>query len=193
MYRVDIKIKSSIHKLENYIMEIIFGRLHDMLVKMQDKDKKVKIGIGFPKYSVSPRTLGNTLTLFGPKEELEAINLNTELNDVINYISIGEVTKTKDTGKYYSFRRQRYRHSPENRIKKAMKRKGYTRKEAEQKYMPYINMDKPRFNYPYLNYESKSTGQSFPFMIKREKTEKRADKFNAYGLDYGEERRGVPV
>lgn len=171
------------------------GEARDLILSkgLSHTSLKVKIGVGFPEYSTAPRRVGNTLTLFGPKKELESIDIKEECKDIAPYLAVGDVEKANDTGEYYSFRRFRLRQSPENRIRRSMKRKGYTQKEAEEKYLPLIRKGKPDIKYPYVYFESESTKQAFPLLIKREKVSSMAESFNTFGFDQGQTRQGVPM
>lgn len=185
MKRIDIAVKAMGDEFPaEFILSHLFMALHGLLVKQKDEDGFVRVGVGFPEYDAGKPTLGRIMSLFGDKENLNLLGLPGSIPDLRDFIRISGPVEIVSPGKYTAFRKIKPKGALENKIRRAMKRHGYTREEAERMYLDYQDVDRHSKvrGLPYMKVHSQSTGQAYPVYIKSEEASGEAEKFNTFGL-----------
>jgi CRISPR-associated endonuclease Csy4 len=155
---VDIKVLNSEDISRFAVMNTLFEKFHKSLV-----DEGVNtVGASFPLLNSEHKDLGRILRLHGLSENLNKIVQNRHFVPMSGYTSWSEITKVPaDTG-YRVVRRVQSKSNVERLRRRAMKRHGITRKEAELR----IPSDSAKFmNLPFLSIVSSSSGQKFRLYI----------------------------
>mgnify|MGYP006297102803 CR=1 FL=1 len=185
MKRMDIVVKVTGDEIPaEFILSHLFTALHGLLVRQKDADGFVGVGVGFPEYDADRQTLGRVISLFGGEDSLSLLGLPASVPDIRDFVRMSGPVDVVSFQRYATFRKVKPKAAPENKIRRAMRRHGYSREEAERKYSSYYDSDrhdKVR-GLPYLKIYSQSTGQIFPVYIKREVSSRQAGKFNTFGL-----------
>lgn len=186
----------------NFLWSKVFQQLHLSFVEAQNAEKRVPIGIGFPKYRVGDKSFG-----LGAKCRLFAEDLATldryvaaqrlvRLSDYVHCTGIRPVPD-KLLG-YAIYRRRHPKTNPERLARRYARRHGLDlehafsttvklREQASNTAYPksfrYCDMLKPSVALPFIRLQSLSGGQTFCLWIdKIQATVPMAGGFNAYGL-----------
>lgn len=197
MKRMDIAIKTigDEYPAEFILSHLLMG-LHWLFIKQQDEDGLIRIGIGFPEYDTEKQTLGKIISLFGDEDSLAQLNLPHSTPDLRDFIRVSSPVEVVSPGKYTIFQKAKPKGHPENKIRRAMRRHGLTREEAERRYSEYQAQDRHSRvkGLPYLKLYSKSTRQTYPVYIRRVEAHHAGERFNTFGLAVGrKESGGVPL
>ena len=172
-----------------FLWEKVYQQLHLALVEQQGNEKS-KVGVSFPKYSRSGKTLSDKLRLLALSEtDLQALDLDTyfsRLEDYVHKTSIKEIPVDKITG-YAFFKREQVKGNVERLARRRAKRLDINYEEA---LNFYIN-DKKRkqtnkswTDAPFIYLYSQTSKQRFPLFIVKEETAQIPDRaeFGSYGL-----------
>jgi|SRR5690625_3934476 len=176
-YYLDLVILPDAELSQNTIMNVIGTRLHQFLVL----EKGVKIGSSFPGYSLKPRTLGPVIRLHGIEGDLEKIVASRWLNVLRDYVRFDLIEKKPNDCQYIDVRRVQAKSSIHRLARRYSRRHGVNIIEALERYK---NIEEERLKYPFLNLNSKSTGQRYNLFIKQSTphSQKKEGEFNSFGL-----------
>lgn len=167
------------------LMGALCDKLHRSLVQL----RLDSLGISFPKYSVIPRSIGDTLRLHGSDAVLHQF-LSTEwLRGLRDHVRVGGVAHVPVEAMHRNIRRRQFKSNVERLRRRRMRRKDETIEQAAQA-IPDGVAEKPTL--PYVHLHSLSTGQPFCLFVAvgEPLPTPVPGRFNSYGL--GERGATVP-
>ena len=159
----------------------LLGALYDNLHLALVQQRRDTIGISFPDYSVSPRTLGTTLRLHGSQADLQQLLGSDWLKGMRDHVRIKEVTAAPADAPHRTVQRKQFKTSAERLRRRRMHRKGETEEQA--KAAIPSGMER-RPDLPYIHLHSRSTRQPFCLFVALGplQSEATAGGFNSRGL-----------
>lgn len=160
-----------------HLLGALFDHLHMALVS----NREDRVGISFPGYCLSPRTLGSILRLHGPEDALTNLHAGYWLKGMRDHVCIGPLTLAPAKALHRTVRRKQFKTSVERLRRRRMRRKGET---LEQATLAIPGNIKCKPDLPYLHIHSRSTAQPFCLFIAMGPTAHQATpgSFNSYGL-----------
>lgn len=163
----------------NFLMGALYGKLHRALVVLESSE----IGVSFPGYSQSPRSMGDCLRLHGTQAILSQLMAQNWLKGMSDHIQCSDILPTPEAVKYRTVSRRQFKTNSERLRRRRMKRKGETWDQVVAA-IPDTVERKP--DLPYVHLRSKSTEQSFALFIQQGelREEPTSGKFNTYGLSH---------
>lgn len=186
----------------NFLWSKVFQQIHLALVEMQDEQKRVPIGVGFPDYKIGEKygVLGSKCRLFAADEAtlvwFDAGKWLSRLSDYVHCTSIRPVPE-KLAG-HAIYRRLQPKINQERLARRYAKRhnldfetalNGVVRlkqDEAETGYKTefrYCDMSHQTVSWPFIRLKSASSGQTLCLWIKKtEVSEALIGSFSSYGL-----------
>lgn len=162
------------------LLGALCDHLHLALVQQRRND----IGISFPGFSTTPRTLGSTLRLHAQESVLQAFMQDDWLKGMRDHIRLSDVGAAPATAPHRTVRRQQFKTNADRLRRRRMKRKGETMEQAKA-IIPTSIERHP--NLPYVHLRSRSTGQAFCLFITLGPLLQDAvsGHFNSHGLSRG--------
>ena len=173
-----------------FIWSKLYTQLHLALVKIQNQDGIVNIGVSFPQFiyqkeeKCKPKiNLGTSLRLFAKtEEELQTLNILNMLERLMDYLHISPirlVPQDKITA-YVKFNRKQFKTNPERLARHRVKtRNDISFDEAVKLYQNRITFT----DLPYIEMKSLTNNRRFKLFIEKNISEKsNGYKFNTYGL-----------
>lgn len=148
-YYIDIKLKPDKEMRESALMNLVYDKLHNALVKL----KPAQIGVSFPEYHIK---LGKILRLHGDKDDLRNLQNLNWLGGIAGYCGMSDIKSVPADVKYRTVSRIRSNMSKSklNRLK----RRGSITPDEEKKYK--AKMFSQGLDDPYLDLKSGTTGQT---------------------------------
>ncbi|MCE3004338.1 MAG: type I-F CRISPR-associated endoribonuclease Cas6/Csy4 [Xanthomonadaceae bacterium] len=140
----------------------LFGALYDRLHRYLARHHIERIGVSFPQYSVSPRTIGTILRVHGSAADLDQLMAVDWQGGVRDHIRCAAIAAVPDLTLHRCIRRRQFKTGVERLRRRRMKRRGETAEQAAVA-LPDSAAEKP--NLPYVHLRSSSTGQSFCLFI----------------------------
>jgi CRISPR-associated endonuclease Csy4 len=155
-------------------------RLHGHLSRSGER----RVGVSFPEHASSSfrRSLGTRLRVHGPMVALELLADGKWLGPVLDHLTGGVLRPVPSAVLGHRVVSRVQAKSNVDRLRRRqMKRKGWTREEAEEAIPDQV---RETLALPYVVLRSGSTGQSFPLFIRHGPVQPWAVKgtFSAYGL-----------
>ena len=159
----------------------LLGALHDRLHLALVRHQTNSIGISFPGYSVSPRTLGTTLRLHGSETALRQLIGTDWLKGMRDHVRMTEIAQAPSDAPHRTVQRKQFKTSVERLRRRRMRRKGETEEQAAIAIPSSIERTP---HLPYVYVRSRSTGQLFCLFIVLGSLSANAAPgyFNSYGL-----------
>jgi len=159
----------------------LLGALYDKLHRALVQQRLDSIGVSFPKYSVIPRNLGETLRLHGDEAVLHGLLAGDWMRSVRDHVRSTGTTPVPAGAAHRVVRRRQFKTNAERLRRRRMQRKGETAEQAA-RAIPDSAAHTP--NLPYVHLRSLSTGQPFCMFIALSslQSEPIHGRFNAYGL-----------
>jgi len=186
----------------HYLWSKVLQQIHLGLVEMQNVDRHIPIGLGFPRYVLSEKGgyMGDRFRLFAPDEsalaQFDAVKWLSRLSDYVHCTGIRTVPE-KLAG-HAIYKRVQPKNNPERLARRYAKRHNLDLDSAlngtvnllavggDAGYpteFRYCNMPKPELGLPYIRLKSLSGGQSFCLWIeKTSAAQPMAGGFSCYGL-----------
>jgi len=163
------------------VLEVVYDKLHLALVN----SRTGSIGVSFPRYSITPKTLGNTLRLHGTDSELQALMRTDWLRSVRDHVRIASITEVPPHALHRVIKRRQFKTSVDRLRRRRMRRKGETEDQVCQA-IPNSAARAPTL--PHLCLRSRSTQQRFCLIIEMGPTQEvpHTGAFSSYGLSNGE-------
>jgi CRISPR-associated endonuclease Csy4 len=174
---LDITLQDDHAFPKHQLMDALFARLHRKLAHVQ----ATTIGVSFPEYSITPITLGSTLRLLGPNDDLSYFSNAAWLLGLREHATLTALTPVPVTAESRALRRVQAKSSPERILRRQMRRHSLTESEVRAKY---ADLRPEQLRLPFVTLASRSTGQPFKLFLKlgsAESTDHGA-RFNSYGL-----------
>lgn len=174
---IDITLKNDPEISAPQLLGALFDHLHMMLVKQDESG----IGISFPGYSLSPRTLGTTLRLHGTETALQRLQCKNWLRGMRDHVHMTEPAGIPAGTHHRTVQRKQFKTNVDRLRRRRMQRKGETLEQASQA-IPASVERKP--DLPYLHVRSRSTAQPFCMFIAMGPITEHTHtgQFNSYGL-----------
>lgn len=174
---IDITLQADPEISAAHLLGALFDHLHMALVD----SKENRVGISFPAYSLSPRTLGDTLRLHGPESALAELKTGHWLKGMRDHARIGTLAAAPADAPHRTVQRKQFKTNVDRLRRRRMRRKGETMQQATQAIPSSIER-KP--NLPYLHARSRSTAQPFCLFINMGSptTRPTPGTFNSHGL-----------
>ena len=159
----------------------LLGALYDRLHRALVKHRLDSIGVSFPRYSLNPRAIGNTLRLHGGNEPLGHLMTDDWLKGMRDHVRMTEIQPVPQDAVHRTVQRKQFKTSADRLRRRRMRRKGES---AEQAARAIPDTAEQRPDVPYIHLRSLSTGQPYCLFIQMGPS--RADAvsgtFNTYGL-----------
>ena len=140
----------------------LLGALYDHLHLALVQQRRDSIGISFPGYRLSPRTLGATLRLHGRQADLQQLLAADWLKGMRDHVHPGEITAAPSDAPHRIVQRKQFKTNAERLRRRRMRRKGETEEQA-QAAIPSSMERHP--DLPYIHLHSRSTRQPFCLFI----------------------------
>ena len=171
---VDLRVFPDPESSRQWLMEVLFGRLHLALVELDTED----VGVSFPEAEV---TLGGNQRIHSSLGTLRLLMGTHWLKGLQDYVETGEILPVPSLVQYRRVRRVQVRSGSARLRRRYMKRHSVTEADAIRLYPDSIEQ---RSELPYLHVDSGSTGQRFRLFIEQGnlKTEPLLGTFSSYGL-----------
>lgn len=155
---VDIAIVPSPEFGTPRLMGGLYDRFHLALVQQQLDN----IGVSFPGYSVTPRSVGTTLRLHGNDASLRQLLGADWFKGMRDHVRMSEIAPAPNDAPHRTVQRKQFKTNAERLRRRRMQRKGETAEQAAAA-IPFAVERIP--DLPYLHVRSRSTGQPFCLFI----------------------------
>jgi CRISPR-associated endonuclease Csy4 len=175
---LDIRVVPDPETTAPQLLDALYDRLHLALVQQRRND----LGVSFPGYSRTPRSLGTVLRLHGQADTLHQFSQQDWLKGLRGHVRLSEITPVPDDASHRCVHRRQFKTSAERLRRRRMRRKGETAEQAQQAIPQTVER---RPDLPYLHLRSRSTGQpSFCLFIALGPLQQAATAgtFNSHGL-----------
>lgn len=174
---IDIKVVPDPESGPAQLLGALYDHLHLALVQRHQDS----IGVSFPEYSLSPRTLGTTLRLHGSEADLKQLLATDWLKGMRDNVRISNIAPAPADTPHRVVQRKQFKTSAERLRRRRMRRKGETAEQA-QAAIPSSMEHRPEL--PYVHLHSRSTKQPFCLFITLGPPQAPAvpGKFSSYGL-----------
>lgn len=159
------------------VLGALYGRLHLALVRHRLQN----VGVSFPRYSLTPRAMGNALRLHGDAATLGQLMAEDWLKGVRGHVRVGDVAPVPAGARHRVVQRRQFDTNVDRLRRRRMRRKGETAEQAAEA-IPVLAENRPSL--PYVHMRSLSTGQPFCLFLKLGPLRDEAVEgpFNTYGL-----------
>lgn len=173
----DIKVVPGPEISQAQLLGALYDKLH-LSLAMQRRDT---IGVSFPGYCLSPRTLGSSLRLHGSEAELQQLLGTDWLKGMRDHARFTRIAAVPADASHRTVQRKQFKTSAERLRRRRMQRKGET---AEQASAAIPSNMEHRPNLPYAHLHSRSTRHPFCLFIVLGPLQPTAipGLFNSYGL-----------
>jgi len=185
MFYSEITLLPALEISQAFLVNKLFTTIHYRLVELKDDKENVAIGLTFPEYSTSDKTLGKKLRIFAQKREiLEGFDIKQTLRIYTEYAHFTGIREVPEkTLAYVQFTRIQPPPSPERLARRKAKRMNIMYEEAAEMIPDYAPA---QITLPYVKVKSMSTNKGFSMYIKKEQSHtKEQFIFNTYGLSKG--------
>jgi CRISPR-associated endonuclease Csy4 len=174
---VDLKVVPDPESGPTQLLGALYDNLHLALVQQ----RRDTIGISFPDYSLSPRTLGTTLRLHGSQADLQQLMATDWLKGMRDHVRTKEIAASPTDAPHRTVQRKQFKTSAERLRRRRMRRKGETMQQAKDAIPTSVER---RPDLPYIHLHSRSTRQPFCLFIVLGplQPEATAGPFNSHGL-----------
>lgn len=180
---IDIHLQPDPELGPQVLMDALFNKLHRILVQLGSNT----IGVSFPDYSLTPRTLGLRLRLHGPRDALQALQGAKWLGAISSYVTSSQLAPIPPGAQHCAVRRQQAKTNAERIRRRWARRHGKTLEEARQE-IPATAARRVRLPSVVLRSsstaESSTDGRRFHLFIRQSKPQAASQdgRFNSYGL-----------
>lgn len=177
---LDINIRPDPEFTMPLLMSALISKLHQALTSLESD----VIGVSFPNYQLSSRTLGDRMRLHGTDSQLRKLMEKNWLTGMADHTECGELLQVPVSTQHCMVRRQQVKSNVERLRRRRMKRKGESYEQAAEAIPVRVEQ---RSTLPFADLSSKSTGEVFKLFIeqKTDVKECREGAFNSYGLSLG--------
>ena len=175
---LDIGLRPDPELSSNHLMDVLFGKLHLVLVARQAGD----VGISFPGVAVRRNSgLGDIMRLHGNEAALDALMGTRWLAGSMDYVHRGSIAAVPAGIGHCVVRRVQAKSSADRIRRRQMRRHGYDEVQARERVPANIERT---LALPYVNLRSASTGHAFRLFIEHGPmlVAPQEGRFSAYGL-----------
>ncbi len=157
-HHVDIRVVPDPETTAAQLLGALSDRLHLALVQQRINN----IGVSFPGYSTTPRSLGMVLRLHGSEAALRGFLQEDWLKGLRDHVRLTEIKPAPEGAPQRTVQRRQFKTNVERLRRRRMRRKGETEQQAQQAIPETVER---RPNLPHLHLRSRSTGQPFCLFI----------------------------
>lgn len=175
---IDIHLRPDPEFPAHQLMAALYAKLHRGLAQLQ----LASVGVSFPGYREKPPSLGQTLRLIGPEQDLASLMAQTWLQGMRDHVEVNELSPVPKDAVHRSLRRVQAKSSPERLRRRQIRRHGLSEDQARTR-VPETAAEVLRL--PFVTLKSTSTGQTFPIFLRLSPPLPLAQSthgFNTYGL-----------
>lgn len=174
---LDIRVVPDPETSVAQLLGALYDRLHLALVQQRTD----RIGVSFPGYNTTPRTLGNVLRLHGDEQALRQLLLTDWLKGVRDHVRLTEIAPVPPDATYRTVQRRQFKTNVERLRRRRMQRKGETEEQAKQAIPATVER---RPNLPFVHLRSRSNNQSYCLFVALGPAASNASPgtFNSHGL-----------
>ena len=174
---IDIRLLLDPETSPSQLLGVLYGRLHLRLVQLRACD----VGVSFPGYSASPRSLGHVLRLHGTASALASFLQDDWLRGVRDHVQTGEIAPVPGNVVHRVIRRRQFKTNAERLRRRRMRRRSETAEQAREAIPGSVERQP---DLPYLHLRSSSTGQVYCVFLEMAAPQEAAvpGPFNSYGL-----------
>lgn len=174
---LDLTLLPNPEIIPQHLLGALFDHLHTALVQRGEDH----VGISFPGYSLTPRTLGSVLRLHGPEASLRTFDDGVWLKGMRDFVRVNTITPTPTQALHRTVYRKQFKTSVARLRRRRMQRKGETAEQAA-KAIPATVQRNPKL--PYVHVHSRSTAQPFCLFVAMGETapQPTPGTFDRYGL-----------
>lgn len=140
------------------LLGALYDRLHVALVQHPLEN----IGVSFPGYSVTPRSLGTTLRLHGSDASLRQLLDADWLKGMRDHLRMTDIAPAPADALHRTVQRKQFKTNVDRLRRRRMRRKGETAAQARDAIPPTVERTP---NLPYVHVRSRSTEQPFCLFI----------------------------
>jgi len=175
---IDIHLRPDPEFPAHQLMAALYAKLHRGLAQL----RLTSVGVSFPGYQEKPPSLGETLRLIGPEQDLARLMAQAWLQGMRDHAEVKDLAPVPKDAVHRSLRRVQAKSSPERLRRRQMRRHGLSEDQARAR-VPDTAAEALRL--PFVTLRSASNGQTFPLFLQLGPpvpiTPPKGD-FNAYGL-----------
>lgn len=177
---IEIRVRPDPEFPTPMLMSALISKLHRALAQLHADD----IGISFPDYQITPRSLGSRLRLHSTENQLGLLMESNWLMGMADHLKCGELLAVPDDLRYKVTRRRQFKSNVERLRRRHMKRKGVSYEQAVKAISDSVAQ---KSKLPFVTLNSQSTGEAFKLFIEQSDilNEAREGTFNSYGLSQG--------
>lgn len=174
---LDIRLLPDPEAAPHQLMSLLFSRVHERLARGQFN----QVAVSFPEYSLAPATLGKTLRLIAPRDELASFVSSDWLGALRDHVRTTSDQVVPADAPAYWLRRIQAKSSPERLRRRQMRRHGLSEEQALAQIPDHCA---ERLTLPFVTVSSGSTGHKFRLFLQLVRSPDGAlpGYFNAYGL-----------
>lgn len=174
---VDLKVVPDPESGPTQLLGALYDNLHLALVQQ----RRDTVGISFPDYSLSPRTLGTTLRLHGHQADLQQLMATDWLRGMRDHVRMTEIAASPTDAPHRTVQRKQFKTNADRLRRRRMRRKGETMEQARDAIPTSVER---RPDLPYIHLRSRSTRQPFCLFIALGPLQPEATtgRFNSHGL-----------
>lgn len=155
---LDLRLMPDPETTPAQLLGALYERVHITLVAGQRDD----VGVSFPGYTMSPRTLGTVLRLHGSEAGLAVFAQPDWLRAMRDHVRIGVIAAVPPEALHRTVQRRQFKTSVERLRRRRMSRKGETAEQAALA-IPITVERTPAL--PFVRLHSHSTGQTYCLFI----------------------------
>jgi len=181
-YYTELTLIPNVETPPHYLWKKVIQQIHIGLVELKEESGKVPIGISFPYYNIKKMLIGNRIRLFAQTEEkLLALDLNTRVNRLSDYVHVASIKPVPDKIKgYATFFKVQKKTYKDILVRRRSRRHNIS---IEQAYKDYEGFVPRKIDLPYINMLSCSTGQKYRIYVEKiDMQEPVYEGFTTFGL-----------
>ncbi len=174
---VDITLLRDPETTPTQLLGALYDRLHLTLAAAHSDD----IGVSFPGYATTPRTLGTVLRLHGSAAGLVSLAQPAWLRGMRDHVHLSAIVPAPPDALHRTVQRRQFKTSAERLRRRRMRRKGETAEQAAQAIPATVEREP---TLPFVRLRSRSTGQTYCLFIALGplRPEPQAGTFSRHGL-----------
>jgi len=175
---LDIKILSDPEFPAPMLMNVLFTKLHRVLVQLSSSD----IGVSFPQIDEQRPSIGNMMRLHGHQASLQILREQDWLKGMRDHIELNDIAPVPNDAKHCQVKRVQAKSNAGRLRRRYQKRHPDVVDEEVERLIP--DTVEKHLALPYLQLKSESTGQQFRLFLQHQPVQSPVTKgaFNCYGI-----------
>lgn len=155
---IDIGVLPDAEITTAHLLGALYDRLHRHLAQQQVD----RIGVSFPQYRTTPRSIGSVMRLHGSTSDLQELMASDWLKALRGHTRLTDIAPAPSDATHRTVQRRQFKTNADRLRRRRMKRKGETAEQAAEA-IPITVERKP--DLPYVHVHSLSTGQPYCLFI----------------------------